>query len=1052
MRWIKAGLALMAIVALAVVPPLLLWACVGSPWPSDVSWNAQLTNGALIKLLSVVVWLLWAQTMWCVVVEVTAAFHSTSLERNPGVWPVQQHLARVLVGAIVTAVIAVPSFPVAAAADFSLPADPAPLAPNGVATSTTCADTDRDAGIKRLDEPTSESAALVSVTVSRGDSLWALAERHLADGNRWAEIAAANEGRTMRDGRTFHAAEVLRPGWDLLVPAPLGRGGRDADPDETDYIVKPGDSLSQIALDKLDDANAWPELFEASKQLEQPVPLTDPDRIVPGQRINVPDDVTRPREVESERDLPRQDRTSHHDSPRSVEGEGIAPKLEAPRPIAESSAIERDDDAVQDAQLPGWVMPGLAGAGTLLAASLLLALRRRRANQRRSRRPGRTFLPVGPEFAKAEKSIVVAGGVAVNTVELIQDTLCRLANSVADLGQAMPKLAAVEVTAKAIALHLREAAQPPAPWVVSDDGLVWVVDREVEPNSLGRQVAGQPAPWPMLATIGHDDADNVWLLNLEDLDIAVSGNPVTADEFVRFIAAEIACNPWSKHTTLDLIGIAAEVERMNPDRIYVHENLDLPAAEMVAEAVRTIDRLSAYDSDTTTARARQVDPDIWPSRVVIISREQSAGKDLAQLSGLIADHPGQTAAAVIRCGAGHPDQFSILIDEQRQLTVPAVNLSLRAVGLTSSEAKGCAALLAQADKAHDAPVPDFDNDEGWRAMSTVTGALRDEHRLPRNRLTAEPSTALLDDDDNQYLTVAATTADDLQALAPKVPAQVREQRDAFDPTLDADLEAWLSDQCARPRLTLLGPVGARTSGIPLTRRKPYYTELFAFLATRPHGATNDEVATAFDITPGRVRTDINKLREWLGVNPDTGEQFVPHALGTSAAAARGIGVYEVVGPLVDIDLFRRLRLRGESRGSAGLGDLATALRLVQGRPFDKLRPAGWGWLFENDRIDQHMTCAIVDVAHILVAHGLRTGDLSAARKVVETALAAAPDEEIALLDLAAVLEAEGHHDRAERVVRDKVCNRSDDGDAPVELVERTEQIVDAREWLNRQAM
>lgn len=105
---------------------------------------------------------------------------------------------------------------------------------------------------------------------------------------------------------------------------------------------------------------------------------------------------------------------------------------------------------------------------------------------------------------------------------------------------------------------------------------------------------------------------------------------------------------------------------------------------------------------------------------------------------------------------------------------------------------------------------------------------------------------------------------------------------------------------------MLGPVGARTSGIPLDRRKPYYTELFACLATRAHGATNDEVATAFDITPGRVRTDINKLRDWLGADPATGKRFLPDALDSRAAAAGGKGVYRVVEPLVDVDLFRRL--------------------------------------------------------------------------------------------------------------------------------------------------
>jgi hypothetical protein len=555
----------------------------------------------------------------------------------------------------------------------------------------------------------------------------------------------------------------------------------------------------------------------------------------------------------------------------------------------------------------------------------------------------------------------------------------------------------------------------------------------------------------MLVTVGHDEDGSTWLLNLEDLDVAVTGDGVASADFARFLAAEIACNPWSKHTELDLIGIAEEIAPMSPDRIRVHETVAHSASQAVADAVRTIERLGEYDTDTTTARACQVDPDVWPSRLVMVSQPDTNG-ELNQLLSLIGDHRGRTATAVIQFGLKGPDRFTIHIDEQRRLTIPAVNLVLHAVGLTVSEAQGCAALLAQADDIDDAPVPDLAGDDGWRAMATATGALRDEYRLPRSSHTMEPSTSLLEGDDSEYTAAAATTAEDLELLTPKVSARVREQVDALDPTLDADLESWFSDPCDRPRLTLLGPVGARTSGTPLDRRKPYYIELFAYLATRAHGATNDEIATAFDITPGRVRTDINKLRQWLGTNPSTGERFLPDALSPAAAAARGIGVYRVVESLVDVDLFRRLRLRGESRGSDGMDDLLKALKLVHGRPFEKLRPSGWGWLFEGDRLDQHLTCAIADVAHTVVTYGLTGGELKVAREAVEIAMMSAPDEEVVLLDLAAVLDAEGHHGEAERVLREDVCNRSDDGDAPTELSARTGQIIDTRKWLDQRAM
>ncbi len=156
--------------------------------------------------------------------------------------------------------------------------------------------------------------------------------------------------------------------------------------------------------------------------------------------------------------------------------------------------------------------------------------------------------------------------------------------------------------------------------------------------------------------------------------------------------------------------------------------------------------------------------------------------------------------------------------------------------------------------------------------------------------------------------------------------------------------------------------------------------------------------------------------------------------------------------LVDADLFRRLRIRGQACGGPdGIPDLRQALRLVQGRPFTQLRPGGWAWLFGGDRLDQHLVCGIVDVAHLLVTHDLQAGDTQSARLVAETAALAAPHEEIPTLDLAAVAAAEGHHEQAARLLTDEVCNRTDDEDSvPGDLPGRTKDILDRHHWVNKQ--
>ena len=49
------------------------------------------------------------------------------------------------------------------------------------------------------------------------------------------------------------------------------------------YTVQPGDTLSKIAKEHLGNANAYMKIFEANKDQ-----LTDPDKIKPGQVLQIP--------------------------------------------------------------------------------------------------------------------------------------------------------------------------------------------------------------------------------------------------------------------------------------------------------------------------------------------------------------------------------------------------------------------------------------------------------------------------------------------------------------------------------------------------------------------------------------------------------------------------------------------------------------------------------------------------------------------------------------------------------------------------------------------
>jgi hypothetical protein len=306
---------------------------------------------------------------------------------------------------------------------------------------------------------------------------------------------------------------------------------------------------------------------------------------------------------------------------------------------------------------------------------------------------------------------------------------------------------------------------------------------------------------------------------------------------------------------------------------------------------------------------------------------------------------------------------------------------------------------------------------------------------------------LLPAEDDAYLAATATTAEDLQVVAPRVPAEVTDRVAETVNGLDEALALWRDPQCPLPRLTLLGPVELRARG-QTPPRIPYYTEIAAYLASRDHGAQIEQVADAFGVKNETAATRLKVLRAWLGVNPSTGEMHLPDARQSKAGRERGVSVYEIEDMLVDADLFQQLHLRGQARGGQqGIADLEAALELIIGEPYCQQRPGGYAWLRDNP-VDQYLKVAVEKVAHTVASWALERGELDRAERAARTALQAMPYAEVPLLDLAAVLEARGSKDTAERLLREEVCNRDDDGNGPLDLSDRTEQIRRRREWLS----
>lgn len=1077
--------ATVATLALVAGFPALLIAIDATPVPTSVpSWDTVVTalttrdDGTLtLRVLAVVAWGGWAFLTFTIALDVWARLRRLRAPTLPGL-ALPQSAAHTLVGAAVLLFAAAPTLapttpaaaappPAATAQPWHATADPVAGQPSPTATP--------HAALRKTAPTSPLRAATTRHTVVAGESLWSIARDHLGDATRYAQIAALNAHVLNGD------PELIHPGTILTLP-PVPAPGTPTGTRAVGYTVQRGDTLSGIAHDSLGDADRYREIFDASRDTTQPggAHLVDPDVIDVGWTLTIPtrDTADADQATPASPGAPALVPAPPHPPTTPRRPAGDADRADTPPSSSRSAAsapappkspeVPGTGHAATDdhnGQAPAaWLVAGLTG-GPVLAGSMWMLLRRRRAAQSRHRRPGRTLPAPSPVLAPVEKTLATTGSAAAAGVELVDDALRVLACARARTGQAMPALTGVEVAPTAVIVRLATPDVLPHPWTdTGGDGRTWRLPADTDTDSDvlgGGDVPGQPAPYPLLVTVGTTDTGNPWLLNFEDLTVTLTGDPTNAADLARYIAAEIACNPWSAGVTVHCTGPAADVAPLNPDRIRPHRAPAQPsppnggdaaadaghsAHTVLAEVVTAIDNATDEQLDTITARAHQAGDDTWPARMLLLDPAHAHTPVVGQLLDLVSAHPGRTGTAVVITGA-HPHKAlsTLELTATGRVLVEHAGLDLVAVGLTRDEARGCAALLAAATDTTDTAIPVDDTaDTGWRSFTDQAGALRPQHTLPRDTPdpdVGQPAQCILPAPDATYLQQAATTSADLAVLAPKVPAAVRDALAQADPTLDDDVAAWFADDCPLPRLSLLGPVSARTRGAALTQRKPYMTEVLAYLATRPHGATPDQLAHVMRIQPDKARDYVSIVRDWLGTNPRTGTPHLPGARQAPAAKTAGVGVYQVVDLLVDADLFRRLRARGLSRGADGITDLETALSLVRGRPFDQRREGGWAWLFEGDRLDQQLVCAIVDVAHTLTTAHLISGDHARARTAAQTALLAAPEEDIPRLDLARVTHAQGLHRQAQQILLEHVYNRTDDDNVPPDLPERTAQVI-----------
>ncbi|MHA4818792.1 LysM peptidoglycan-binding domain-containing protein [Streptomyces aculeolatus] len=306
---LRAAAALTALAALLAGVPYLLHRLGqlpdGVPTADDVTtFLSSPDDGTwLVTLVTLIGWATWAAFAAAVVLEAVAVIARRTAPKIRGLKQLQG-VAGFLVGSIVLLA------PAAAAASAPGTAVAAPLHAAAPA-----------AGENATPSSTPSGAAATHRVTPETDTFWDVAQQRLGDGTRWQEVAALNPD--LRDQPALPLGELLRlpayalpereeppPAESQTSEAPSsapseeaaddgGSSPRESGPsadhgpaDEpvSSVTVVPGDTLWEIAEDRLGDGTQHRVIFEENRGEAQPGGghFTDPNVIIPGQKLDVP--------------------------------------------------------------------------------------------------------------------------------------------------------------------------------------------------------------------------------------------------------------------------------------------------------------------------------------------------------------------------------------------------------------------------------------------------------------------------------------------------------------------------------------------------------------------------------------------------------------------------------------------------------------------------------------------------------------------------------------------------------------------------------------------
>ena len=1010
-------------------------------------------NGSLLLgAITAAGWAAWAAFTTAVLIETVAALRHRGAPRIRTLGAVQ-HLAAGLVASII---VLLPATSGALTASAAAPAATLHL-PHATVTSPGAATA----------QPATTGATVAAtwsgpVHQVRGsdETLWDVAQATLGDGKRWKQIADLNQGIEQPGGGTVTASTLqLTSGWTLRLPSDARtttpgaaaveqsvavqpaathqpRAGARQAPDtghnrERVHLVRPGDTLSQIALEDLGTAADYPAIAAANRHTVQSDGrhLTDPDLIYPGWKLTIPHPIARPAAP------------PHHDAgspaPTPATGSGTASTTDpgstgsSPQPTAAASAPATAAPAASPAgapvSRPAAVVPPTAqpstaaaaapnsavaapvaaapvqasdansparlGAGitALLAAGLLGGYGVKRCLQQRRRGPGET-IAVPAQTSSLEHALVqLAEPPSAELLDRALRTMAHLLPADADL----PELHGARFTSSGV--HLYAEGEPLAPFTAGPTGW-WQLD-PAHPLLDDQDTDAVPAPYPLLTTLGVQPDHGALLADLAMVrTVLLDGDHVQVREVARSLALEAATSPWGQDVSV-LCAVLTD-----PDLPAISHTGRLQHLRDLGEAVKDLAEL------LLTAHQDDEAPLPW----MVVLADQADPQDAWQLADLVARVPGAPIALVLPADGLDtlfPDALHLdcRITDPQTGPLPGADVVLQRVTERMYEQ-----LVADLRTTEQPATP---ADGPWAHVPDSVGHMQ----APEAEPDPDPVEALAGDAGQQVADAAvspflafthaqstAVTSGTGTGAVPLLPApradvtvHITDDTDTphwtglggGPPTTEstatrADNPATATEDeplADAPEILVLGPLDI--TGLGVSGRGRRLADLAAFLYLHPH-RTAEAIAEAMSpIAPWSRRTVVARLsdlRKLLNTAPD-GTPYLPRV-------AHNATYPQLTGVRCDWTRFLRLAERGLLAGPAGVSDLESALRLVRGRPF---QGSSASWAMPEQ---QEMVSRIVDVAHTTAVQRISTGDWDAARWAIGTGVAVESTAELLYRD------------------------------------------------------